>query len=379
MMLGSPTIVAAKQFFRDFLWFRPLVLAAVLLLMLLRSLAEGAGYLLLLPLLASAGAVETDSTTGFKESLRRLRDFTGGDVSLEAVLAIFLVVMLLRAAVGYVSAVLSTRHTESFVDHVRQRVYKAYSRSSWLQLVSAKQAHDTHALTRQTDGVGVAAFYTFALASSLTTALIGILVAANLSPTLTLLVVTGALLLALPVAQFQKRTYLRAQNTFHSLRTLHDALAARMSGLKLAKAFGIEIKLENDFAQSSNAYRNAVLAEREFGARATLLQEAGAVILLVVLVYVAIRWSKASSLELIVLIIVFARLMPLANAVQTNLRHLVGTLPDYVALREMETRAKAHEEPVPQERSPLRASPGTRPRLLQVFSRKRMGAARHIS
>ena len=147
------------------------------------------------------------------------------------------------------------------------------------------------ALTRQTDTVGVTAFYTFALAASVITALIGTLVAANLSPTLTLVVVTGAFILAVPLVQFQKRTFLRAQNTLHSLRTLHDALAARMGGLKLAKAFGIEIKLEKEFAQSSNAYRNAVLAEREFGARATLLQEAGAVILLVLLVYVAIRWS----------------------------------------------------------------------------------------
>jgi ATP-binding cassette subfamily C protein len=173
------------------------------------------------------------------------------------------------------------------------------------------------------------------------------------SPRLTLVVLVVGALLAVPMMAFQRWAYTLGSAAVKAMQVLFDVLAARMNGLKLAKAFAIERDLEIDFAASSAALRRAVIAAQENSARASLLQEVTAAILLVVLVYIALTLFKVASIDLILLIMIFARLVPLAQGIQTSIRSLAGVLPEYVALHERMASARAAAEPLSTEMAPI--------------------------
>ena len=118
---------------------------------------------------------------------------------------------------------------------------------------------------------------------------------------------------------YQRRAYRRGQEAGQAHQVLYDVLIARLNGLKLAKAFAIERQLEDDFARASEGLRRAEVSRGEHR-RATLVQEVAAAALLGGLVYTAIAIFRVASLELVVLIMVFARLAPVGFGVQATLR-----------------------------------------------------------
>jgi ATP-binding cassette, subfamily C, bacterial len=355
---SNPT-TAFTAFLAELFKYRPGYLATVFALMLARSLTEGAGFLLLIPLLGLSGAASGLTLGGatpagdLPQGLARLWTLAGDQPAIGTLLALFLAAMLLRAGLGYASAVASNAYLAGVTDHVRQRIYTAFSRASWLHLAGSRQSEDTRALTSQTECIGNAVWYMLNLASGGLTLLTGIAVAMMVSYRHTLAVLLAGLVLAAPMVVFQRWAYARGQTAAKALQDLYDVLTARMNGLKLAKAFAIERQLEADFAASSEALKTAEMAAHENAARATLAQDVAAALLLAVLVYVALVVLKVASAELILLIMLFARLAPLAHGIQSSLRSLAGIMPEYELLRAREAAALAAAEPLPADAQPI--------------------------
>jgi ATP-binding cassette, subfamily C, bacterial len=351
---SRPT-AALVLFMRDLLKFQPSHLAAVFGLMLARSLTEGVGFVLLIPLLGLGSALQggTAAAGDLPQGLSGIRALFGEHPTTGALLTVFLMAMLLRAALSYASAVASNAYLAAITNDVRQRVYTALSRASWLHLAGSRQAEDTYALTGQVECVGHAAMLLLNLASGGLTLLTGLGVALLVSPHHTLAVIVAGAILALPTLVFQRWAYERGHASAKAFQNLYDVLIARMNGLKLAKAFAIEMQLEQDFVASAEALRKAEIATNENAARATLVQDVTAALLLVVLVYAALVVFKISSVELIVLIMVFARLAPIGQGIQSNLRSLAGLMPDYQILLAREAAALAAAEPLPSEICPI--------------------------
>lgn len=352
---SSRPTAAFVLFLRDLLTFRPGHLAAVFALMLARSLTEGAGFVLLIPLLGLGNAMPggTPVAGDLPQGLARLRALFGEQPETGALLAFFLAAMLLRAGLGYASALLSNSYLSGITNHVRQRIYRALSRASWLHLAGSRQAEDMRGLTSQTECVSMATWFTLNLVSGGLTLLTGLCVAMWVSPRLTLIVAVAGLALALPMMIFQRRAYTRGLASAKAYQVLYDVLVARMNGIKLAKAFAIEQQLEDDFAVSADALSQAEIAAHENGARAALVQDLSAALLLAGLVYAALAVLKMSSVELILLIMIFARLAPIGQGIQSNLRSLAGLMADYEMLRTREAATLAAAEPRPTEIRPL--------------------------
>jgi ATP-binding cassette subfamily C protein len=360
--LGLRTVSVGAAFLSDLCrW--PGLLATAFLLLVASSLSEGITFVLLIPLLGFVGLVPASGESGHLQAfLHKLNSGAGVAPRLELVLGLFVLLMLVRATLGYAFSVASVQLETGFLDHVRRRLYRSFSRSSWLYLVSSRSSHDTHALTLQAERVGHAVYYALHLAASLLTICAGVAVAWLASPRLTLAVVGAATALALPLALFHGWAFERGAAALTAMQHLYEVLTARVDGLKLAKSFSIETVLEREFAAASNAYRMAVNGIRENAARASILQQAGAALVLGVFVYAAIRIFGASSLELILLIAIFARMLPRANDLQSGMRSLAAILPEYESLRSLEATARAAEEALPERRVPvpLRRSIGLR-------------------
>jgi ATP-binding cassette subfamily C protein len=337
-----------RGFLADLAAYQPVLLVSVLLLMFARSLTESLTFVALIPLLELTGATSLTTDAGWLQgSLHGLQEALGVRLGLEAVLAVFLSLIILRAVLGYFGTMTTERWLAGYIDHARQRTYRALSRSSWLHMAGARQSHDTHALTMQVEAVEGAASSALSLVAALCTVVLGLAVALAVSPALALTVIGSSVLLAVPLMAYQRLAYRRGQSTVQAVQHLYEVIAARLGGLKLAKAFAIERQLEQDFASSSGALRDATIAARETAARANLIQETGAALILVVFVYTGFRLLGAPGLEMVMLVAIFSRLLPLVIGIERSLRGLFGILPHYQSLRALEARARAAEETLP--------------------------------
>lgn len=346
----SPGLALAGDVWR----FRPGLVVAAAALMLARSLSEAATFVLIVPLLELAGVGTPGGGDGrLHQWLETGYAFLGVTPSVEAVLACFLAVIVVRAVIGYACAMTTARLGAGFIDHVRRRFYRALTRASWSHIAASRQSHDMQALTMQAESAGYAVSVLAGMLAAIFTVAAGTYIAFLASPWLTLTVLAAALAIAAPLTIFQRLGYRRGTAAWKAMQRLYDVLAARMDAFKLAKAFSIETPLEREFAATSVAYRDASVAVSENKARASLLTETGAAVVLAAFIYAGLRLFDAAGVEIVLLIAIFARLMPLVHGLQSSLHSLATMLPEYAELRDLEDKARAAEEVLPEPRVAL--------------------------
>ena len=350
MTRPAPTTRAAvAAFLAGVFTFRPGLLATVLSLQIVQGLAEAATFTLLSPWLASVGVVDLSGPGGWLVGmLTPLGTFAGPAWTLEITLGMFLCVMLARAALAYASTALSCRYVTSYAEHARTSLYRALSRARWLYLASTRNSRDMHALTLQVDSFTGATSNVFMLASSLFMIVSGVGLAFLVSPRLTATVLAAGFVFIGLFWFFQTSAWRRGLIAYEAMQRVYDRLEERMGAVKLAKAFAIERLFERDFSKASEDYRRAIVAQRDDDARARLVLEIGAAVILMIFVYASVRLFASPGVDTIMLIVIFARLFPLASSAPLILRSLVGAMPDYVAVKQLESGARAAEELIPE-------------------------------
>lgn len=337
------------RFVRGVAQFRPRMLAALVAAMVFIGLTESLTFATLIPLLSSIGGPAAAGTGGLASDashIGRLAVSSGHPVTLEAALAMFLAAMLARSAGGLVAAKLSARYVAAFRDHMRRRLYMALSRASWLYLTTARHARDTHALTALADNVGDGLIYLIMLATSLVVAMAGVATAMVVAPKLAAGVVIGSIAIGAPLGWLLGSAYEKGAARIRAMDALYEALNSRAGAIKLAKAFAIERQLESDFAQVSEQCRLATASVEEDLAQSKFVQDGAAAVAIVAFAFLAVRISTVSSIELILLVTIAARLLPVVTNVRMSARGLMSVLPAFDDLLDRERQALAAGEPV---------------------------------
>ena len=118
-----------------------------------------------------------------------------------------------------------------------------------------------------------------------------------------------------------------------------------MQSLKAAKTYGAE---ERNFSIYSNLSADVVRANVD-GARqqavAATWFELGSVVILAVVLYVSIKMLAVSPAAILILLLLFARVMPRIMTGQQHYRAFVNSLPSFGNLLNIEARCAAAAEP----------------------------------
>ena len=116
-----------------------------LALMILLAVTQGAGILLLLPLLTLAG-VATGSPLG-SGVWSRIGDWLPH--SLGALLALYVLIVTARAALEFAGSIASLRVQVEVTRHLRERTYRALVRARWEVVAPLRGARLAHVLTNE--------------------------------------------------------------------------------------------------------------------------------------------------------------------------------------------------------------------------------------
>jgi ATP-binding cassette subfamily C protein len=337
-LLGASTTLVREMFRTSP---RESVLGVVLLLLL--TATEGAGLLLLAPLLELVGVVEESPLPRAGGWLETGFAAVGLQPTLEPVLILFVAIAALRTLCQRWQARLKVTVRENLVSAFRIRVYRAMAAAEWRFLVTRRPADFVHVLIGETGRIGGAASQLMDMAVAIMVSAVYLALAVRLSPATAALVLGCAALLGWIVRGSLGRARAAATLAAENRGKLHAAIAEHVGVLKLAKSYGATGRHEQIVVDLSDESRRVALAVTagESGLQQTL--ELGSTILLAFIVYASTEIFNIPSALSLVLLFVFARLMPRLVAIYRHVQGLHAVLPvlDSVLTLERECAAAA--------------------------------------
>jgi len=310
------------------------------------ALAEGIGLLLLVPLLSSIGLAVDDGPAGRIAGLAtRALAGAGMAPSLAVVLLVFLTVSAVHAVLYRVHLLLNPSLEQRFSTRLRTRLYAAIVAARWSLIVRRRASDLVHAVTVHVDRSSTAAYQLLTLLTGLAVTAVYVLLAFRLSATLTALVmVVGALMLWM----FRGRTTHSANSGeaySEADRRLFAMTSESIAGLKVAKSLAAEPRDVAIFTGLADRRAAAYLGLLRSFADGKMRLDLTSALTISALLYVAVSWLHLSGASLLLLIFVFARLMPRAMALQESAQLVVAGLPSFAAVMKLIDDCTADAEP----------------------------------
>lgn len=318
-------------------------LALLTLLVVLAGATDGVGLALLVPLLNALGAAETGDTGGWLALLPR---------SLPLLLLLFVTVVILRALIARARQIVGAELSFDFAMALRVRAYAAIARASWSYLRS-RRAADFHALfSTEIERVEHATHLLLEVPARLSILAAHFVVAFAIAPGFTALALAFGV--ALGWLLRHRLTESRRLGEFASAANLRVSreVTEFLQALKLTKAYGAETQHVAAFDAAARGAEGADLAATRLQANTGFLLDCIVAVALAGFLWLAASWARLPLADLLVLILVFQRLLPMLQSVQELAQQFAHVAPAYSAVADAVEACEAAADTAPEPTEP---------------------------
>lgn len=310
------------------------------------GLTHGVGLLMLIPFLALLGIGETGTAmskvAGYAVSFF---EWFGLPFSLLTILCLYVTLVAIHAAATRYQAVLNTRITFGFTQGLRNRLYQALCQASWNCFLEIKASDITHILTNDLQRVGFATQQLLQLIGALVIAAVHIGVALLLSVPLTLFALACGLGFLLLLRPLNRRANLFGRELRQAMNDLYGVLSEHLSGMKVAKSLSLERQNQERFQGITQGITTQMVRFTSINAGTRMFYEIGAALALAGFFLVAVRLAQMPAAELLLIVFVFARLLPRFSMIQQTSQRIGNALPSFQAAVDLEARFQGWQEP----------------------------------
>lgn len=291
-------------------------------LMVLGAGLEGIGLALLVPMLERLNRAGSTWRLAWLEAL-------GVPTTLPTLLAFFVALITLRALVIRQRDLTLLRLRLAFIDHLRLGLQGALARADWRFLSHLSHADVTQVLVADLARVNQGTQFLMQGVGSVTMGLAGITVALSISPILTGL----ALILAAVAGLLMRRRLGAAMRMGTALsdanRRFFASLADFLGGLKLIKASATEQRHLGRFECDAQVLQDKQLAFSSSQANMRAVFEVATALTLAALLWGAFSLLQLGVAQLLIIVAVFARLLPMVRDWSQQFQQLMHMLPAF--------------------------------------------------
>jgi ATP-binding cassette, subfamily C, bacterial len=335
-----------RTLLRELVRTSPRETAASVALLLVLTFTEGVGLLLLAPLLQLVGVVEENPLPQPAGWLDSFMAVVGATPTLGSVLVLYVAIASIRVVLQRTQSRLSAAARENLTAAYRIRIYRVIANAEWRFLVTRTPSVFVYMLASEVARLGAVASRVTELAISLMASAVYLVLAFRLSPPTALLVLASAALLAWMVRKSLTRARATGAPSSATNARLHAAISEHMASLKTARAYGATERHAALFADVVSASRTVSVEMAASETRSQQTLELGSTILLAGIVFVSSEIFVVGPAVLLVLLYVFARLMPRLIAIYRHLQGLALLLPVFEHVTRLERDCAAAAEPV---------------------------------
>jgi len=319
-------------------------------LIMLFSLTEGVGVALLFPTLEAAGfSLENQGKAGhYAKVVSAAFSAVGLPPNLLLLLSLYVAVIAARTLIDRARNVSDSMVHRRVEDVMRRRLYSAISSANWLFITRNRFSDFNHALTAEMERVTTASSFLTLLVANLVMGVLYVGLALALSVPMTLMVLGFGVLLTLALyRRTHKLEELGAQVARYTNR-LYAAASEHLQGLKTVKTYNAQKSDFEIFSKvSGQIARTYIETEREQAAVSSWF-ELGSALTLGVVLYFAITVLAVPPAVILILVLLFARVMPRFQSSHYYYRTLVNALPSFMNVCALERRCLAAAEALAQ-------------------------------
>lgn len=329
--------------------------ALVLLLLVGMGLLEGAGLVLLVPLLGAIGLdVQGGALGGLASFAASAFSRLGLTPSLPLVLAVFLGVNAILALLRRHHLILSAALEQDVIRSATTRLYAAIVRMDWLAFSRMRGSDLVVALTSHAERAGLAVSQFLIIASSSVVTAVFIALALRLSMQMTLVIFACGTALLLSLRRRTAAATVIGSSFTDAVKEFQAAVTDDLAGMKTIRG----VAGEQRSLSRLEALAERVGVERVRGARhyatGNFWVDFGSLALLSALVLIAVEGFRFDAPALLLLLFLFARIVPRLSSLQHNLHFCASFLPSVQSLADLEVLCAANAESGVAAGAPLR-------------------------
>ncbi|WP_245879380.1 ABC transporter ATP-binding protein [Xanthomonas pisi] len=315
-------------------------------LMVLAGATEGIGMLLLVPLLGALQGGEAAATGRVAGQLVRLPIALGlPTTSPIPLLLLFCTVVLARNAIQLGRERAAAQLQQDVGERLRMASFTALLGAQWRWLVGQRTADHASLMLSDVSRAEVGLGHGLSLLAAGTTALLYLLAAIALSWQLALIALLSGSVLLLLIGRRRHGTVALGRQLTQANQRLHAGLHDRLSGLRLAKILGAEARYLTAFGRTARTMHEQQLRfAHGLSSSKALLQSAGAV-LLACYVYLGLQVLHMAMAELLVLVAIFARLLPLLSNIQQQRQYCLHAMAAFAEIERRLQESRTWAEP----------------------------------
>ncbi len=321
--------------------------AVVIALTLASGAASGVGLLMLVPLLGLTGLDVGQGSVG------RLADVMAGAFAsigvvptVPVVLLLYLGVVTVQALLQRATAIRSVLLYQGYVRALRRRVYAAIVRSSWLFFARHRSADFTHALTQEVERVGGVSQSLVGLVSRLIQTAIYLALALFVSPWATLVAVASGVALSALLARATEAGRAKGEEVSKAYESLFATIAEHLAGMRVSKSHATEAEHQARFAERTDATAGSMAAVARHQAALSVSLQIGSAAILAAVFWFALEVLSLPLAGILLLLYVFARLVPLVTGLQRQVVGIVQRLPAFERIEDLVKRFRGAAEAI---------------------------------
>ncbi|MEZ5819117.1 MAG: ABC transporter ATP-binding protein [Hyphomicrobiaceae bacterium] len=313
----------------------------VVVVMLLTSLTEGIGIIMLVPLL--------EAMQGRSSLLSRSIDGAFAQVgltgSIVGMLVVFVGLVGLRAGLLHLQLIGTVSLMHSTMDALRQRCFSGLMHAEWRWLALHRPSDHASVILNDIARVGLGLNQALSAVATAVSTLVYIMVAFALSWRTALFAALGGALVLLAFTGLRRRALLLGQQLGDANRALQGHVQEKLHGVRQIKIVGGEASSISSFAEMLTTLRRQQLSfVSDSSIGRSLLQVAGAAALAMVLYFGYAIWDQSLA-TLLPLVLVFARLVPMLGGLQHAWHHWLHALPALQSTNHLIEESRRAAEP----------------------------------
>ncbi|MDD5058020.1 MAG: ABC transporter ATP-binding protein [Sideroxydans sp.] len=336
-----------KEYFHVFLRFDPSAIRRAVALNFAVALTEGAGLLMLLPLLSLAGVLGQEGVQqAWLLRLNQLLSQFGISWNIEIALLVFVALIALQSLLSLLKDRVSNTLQLRFGDHLRKTLYAAIARARWSFLTGHHGGELASVLTGEVQRISAGTYFLLRLFTVVVMLSVYLAVALWLSTWLTLLALATGVALWMLLRGADKTAKQSGAMLSKSNKEMFGQIQEFLSAMKLIKIHGEEAGNALRFNREVDQVSQRQIEFRKVNTRVQAVYRVGGAAALSIVSYAALVWFKLSAAHLLVMVAIFSRMLPQLSELQSGKQQLLHMLPAFASWRKMVEACEAHPDPV---------------------------------
>ncbi|MBP1967050.1 ABC transporter ATP-binding protein [Paenibacillus aceris] len=315
-----------------------------LLGMILISLIEGIGVIILIPMLSMSGIINMNTDLIPLSVIFQFLQNISETWKLSIILGIYFLLVLGQGFLKRTVTISNSKIHQGFMHHLRTDTFGSLLQANWDFHIKRRKSDFVNSLTSEIGGVSGGMNTLLQMVTSLVFTFIQICFAFWLSAKLAIFVLICGLIVALLFRRFVHRSKSIGQQTTELSKSYHAGITDQLNGIKDIKSNTLEQSRMAWLASLDQKIQKEQLAQIKLKTTSQFVYQTASAFFIVIFIFFSVRLFHAQLEQLLLIIVIFSRLWPRFNGIQSNMESIAATIPAFTSLMLLHIESKEANE-----------------------------------